>query len=432
MAMIGLVAVLVLSTGLAGCQTSAAGQKPMDAAAPETAATTSATNPESSGESAIAAKPSFDQWQASFKVEAMAAGVSAKTFDRAFTLVQVNQDVLAKDQSQAEFTRPIWEYLDKAVSPTRIENGLLLEAANAAALAKAERAYGVPRQIIVAIWGLESSYGEFTGDYNVIEALATLAYASRRGDVFKAQLIDALLILEAGDIAPSDMRGSWAGAMGQTQFMPAAFRQYAVDGDGDGRRNIWRSLPDVFSSTANYLADHGWRQGEPWGAEVRLPKNFPWEMAEVDIRKPVEEWRRMGLRLADGRDLPRVDSDAAIVAPTGHRGPVFILLDNFRVILKYNNSTAYGLAVGHLADRLAGGGPIQAAWPTNEPPLSKEDRIDLQTLLAARGYDPGEIDGVIGPNTRAAVRRFQIEIGMVPDGYPTQQFLAKLRSPGSI
>lgn len=429
--MIGFAAAMLLSVGLAGCQTSAAAKGPGQAGTAKTSETATATSSDSNGAATAAARPSFTAWLTSLKIEAMAAGVSAKNFDRAFKLVQVNQDILEKDQTQAEFTRPLWEYLDKAVSSKRIENGRVLENTNAAALAKAERAYGVSRQIIVAIWGLESSYGEFTGDYNVIEALATLAYASQRGDLFRAQLIDALLILEAGDITASDMRGSWAGAMGQTQFMPAAFRQYAVDGDGDGRRNIWRSLPDVFSSTANYLAEHGWRTGEPWSAEVRLPENFPWEKAEVDIRKPVDEWRRMGVRLVDGGQLPPVSSSAAIVAPTGHRGPVFILFDNFRVILKYNNSTAYGLAVAHLSDRLKGGGPIVASWPTGEPPLGKDDRLELQAKLAARGYDPGEIDGVVGPKTRAAVRKFQLTIGMVPDGYPTQLLLRKLRAAGA-
>ncbi|MGH6932106.1 MAG: lytic murein transglycosylase [Dongiaceae bacterium] len=428
-AMIGLAAMVVVSVGLAGCQSTGAVKKQAPAAA--TLASDAAPAESSSDGAVIAALPSFDLWRADLKAEALAAGVSANTFDRAFALVQVNQDILAKDQSQAEFTRPVWEYLDKAVSEARVENGKMLENANAAALAKVERRYGVPPRIIIAIWGLESSYGEFAGDYNVIEALATLAYASRRGNVFRAQLIDALLILDKGDVAASDMRGSWAGAMGQTQFMPSAFRQYAVDGDGDGRRNIWRSLPDVFSSTGNYLASHGWRPGEPWGAEVRLPPDFPWQMAEVDIRKPVEEWRRMGVRLANGRQLPKVGSNAAIVAPAGHRGPVFILFDNFRVILKYNNSTAYGLAVALLSDRVDGGGPVLTAWPTDEPPLSKDERLDLQTLLAELGYDPGEIDGVVGPMTRAAVRRFQRKIGMVPDGYPTPRLLGRLRAAGA-
>jgi membrane-bound lytic murein transglycosylase B len=428
-AMIGVASILALTVALGGCQSADAGKQSSQATAANAAADT--TIDESADAASIAARPSFETWLTELRVEARVAGVSDKTFDRAFKLVRVNQDVLAKDQSQAEFTRPIWEYLDKAVSPTRVDNGRMLASANGAALAKVESRYAVPSEVIVAIWGLESSYGEVTGDYNVIESLATLAYASRRGDVFRGQLIDALAILEDGDILPSDMRGSWAGAMGQTQFMPSAFRRYAVDGDGDGRRNIWRSLPDVYASTANYLAGHGWRAGESWGTEVRVPAEFDWELAEVDIRKPVAEWRRLGVRLADGRELPSVASEAAVVAPAGHRGPVFILFDNFRVILRYNNSTAYGLAVAHLSDRLNGGGPILASWPTGEPPLDKNDRLDLQTLLAARGYDPGEIDGVVGPKTRAAVRKFQRATGMVPDGYPTQELLRKLRAAGA-
>ena len=428
--MIGLAGLLIAAIGLAGCQTTGKVKTQGQTSAASGAAETAAANTEG-GSTAIAARPSFEEWKAGLKTEALAAGVSAKTFDRAFTLVQVNQDILAKEQSQAEFTRTIWEYLDKAVSPSRVEDGRLLAIANAGALAEAESRYGVPRQVIVAIWGLESAYGESMGDYNVIEALATLAYAGRRGPVFREQLIDALVILEHGDVLASDMRGSWAGAMGQTQFMPAAYQRFAVDGDGDGRRNIWRSLPDIYASTANYLASHGWRGGEPWGAEVRLPKDFPWEMAEVDIRKPIDEWRLRGVRLIDGRDLPAVGSQAAIVAPAGHRGPVFILFDNFRVILKYNNSTAYGLAVALLSDRIAGGGPLIAQWPTDEPPLSPDERLVLQNLLAERGYDPGEVDGVVGPKTRAAVRKYQLSAGLVPDGYPTQQLLRMLRNDGA-
>jgi lytic murein transglycosylase len=358
----------------------------------------------------------------------MAAGVSAATFDRAFRGVRPNPDILAKDSVQPEFTRPVWSYLDTAVSERNIAAGRLRLAENSELLRRAARPHGVPAQIVVAIWGLESAYGVSTGDHNVIESLATLAYESRRPAVFRRNLIDALLILEAGDIQPADMRGSWAGAMGQTQFMPAAFRRYAVDGDGDGRRDIWRSLPDVFASTANYLAASGWRPGQPWGAEVRLPPNFPWDQAEIDILKPVSEWAALGVRRVDGEALPQVDSPAAVIAPAGHRGPAFVIFDNFRTILAYNNSVSYALAVAHLADRIAGGGAFAAAWPRSEPPLSLSDRLDLQNLLNARGYDPGELDGVVGPRTRGAIRRFQQEIGEVPDGNATMALLTRLRA----
>jgi lytic murein transglycosylase len=405
---------------LAACQTpsQSAGTRSMEQAQPE-AGTVGTAEP---------AKPSFAAWRAELRAEAVAAGVSAETFDRAFAGVQPNPDVLAKDSVQPEYTRPVWAYLDSAVSPKNIATGRERLSANGAALRRAAQPHGISPQIVIAIWGLESAYGETTGGYNVIEALATLAYDSRRPEVFRRNLIDALLILEAGDIAAADMQGSWAGAMGQTQFMPAAFRQYAVDGDGDGKRDIWRSLPDVFASTAGYLAAHDWRADQPWGAEVRLPKNFPWDQAELDITKSVAEWTALGVRRADGKALPKVDSPASVIAPAGHRGPAFIVFDNFRTILDYNNSVSYALAVGHLSDRIAGGGEFAAAWPRDEAPMSRTDKLDMQNLLYARGYDPGSVDGVIGPKTRVAIRSFQREIGVVPDGFATMGLLDRLRA----
>jgi membrane-bound lytic murein transglycosylase B len=371
---------------------------------------------------------SFSSWLAALKTEALAAGVSAATFDRAFQGVRPDPDVLAKDEVQPEYTRPIWAYLDAAVSEKNIAEGRQRLTNSSALLKQATRPYGVDPRFVIAIWGLESAYGENTGGYNVIEALATLAYDSRRPEVFRRNLIEALLILEAGDITAAEMRGSWAGAMGQTQFMPATFRQHAVDGDGDGRRDIWGSLPDVFASTANYLAAFGWRPGEPWGMEVRLPANFPWDQAELDISKSIQEWSALGVRRANGTALPKTPAQGSIIAPAGHRGPAFIIFDNFRTILDYNNSVSYALAVGHLADRLGGGTQFVVQWPREELPLSRTDKLDMQNLLLARGYDPGDVDGVIGPQTRAAIRQFQREVGEVPDGFATVALLAKLRS----
>jgi lytic murein transglycosylase len=406
-----LLAVLVL----AACQSA----KSRVAASPEESAPSAGT---------AASRPTFAAWKAELKEDALSAGVSTATFERAFQGVAPNAEILAKDDVQPEYTRPIWAYLDTAVSPENIAEGRAQLAQNGVLLKRLAQRYGVEPQVIVAIWGLESGYGKNTGGYNVIEALATLAYASRRPEVFRQNLIDALLILEAGDIAAGDMQGSWAGAMGQTQFMPAAFRRLAVDADGDGRRDIWRSLPDVFASTANYLVDYGWRPGEPWGLEVRLPKDFPWEQAELDVTKSVAEWSAMGVRRVDGKPLPQAPSPASIIAPTGHRGPAFIVFENFRTFLDYNNSISYALAVGHLADRIAGRAEFTAAWPRAEPALSRTEKLDLQQLLLARGYDPGAQDGVIGPKTRAAIRLFQREIGEVPDGFATMALLTKLRA----
>ena len=374
------------------------------------------------------ARPNFVAWREAFKPEALAAGVSAATFDRAFEGVLPDPDILAKDDVQPEYVKPIWVYLDTAVSPEHVATGRQVLADDKAELRKATKPYGVTPQIVVAIWGLESAYGVNTGGYNVIEALATMAYGSRRPDVFRQNLIEALLILEHGDITPEDMQGSWAGAMGQTQFMPAAFRQYAVDGDGDGKRDIWRSLPDVFASTASFLAAHHWKPGQPWGAEVRLPAKFDWELAEIDTKKTVAEWRKLGVKRVDGKALPKVDAMASIIAPAGHRGPVFIVFDNFRTILAYNNSISYALGVAHLADLMVGKPEFTAQWPRDEAPLSRTDKQDLQNMLAARGFDPGDNDGVIGPKTRVAIRQFQREIGEVPDGFPTMALLTRLRT----
>jgi hypothetical protein len=216
--------------------------------------------------------------------------------------------------------------------------------------------------------------------------------------------------------------------MGQTHFMPAAFRQYAVDGDGDGKRDIWRSLPDVFASTASFLAAHHWKPGQPWGAEVRLPAKFDWELAEIDVKKTVAEWRKLGIKRIDGKALPKVDATASIIAPAGHRGPVFIVFDNFRTILAYNNSISYALGVAHLADLMVGKPEFTAQWPRDEAPLSRTDKQDLQNMLAARGFDPADNAGVIGPKTRVAIRQFQREIGEVPDGFPTMALLTRLRT----
>ncbi|HEY7688611.1 MAG TPA: lytic murein transglycosylase [Dongiaceae bacterium] len=414
--------IILLSLTLAACQSpsGSSAQNGADNAATgtEQAAGTNTDIPE---------KPSFPEWRDALREEALAAGVSAETFDSAFASVRVNPEIIAKDRDQSEFTKPVWSYLDSAVSPERVANGRLMQTQHRAQLDSAAKQYGVPDKIILAIWGLESAYGANTGGYNVIESLATLAYDGRRPDVFREQLIDALLILEAGDIDPLSMRGSWAGAMGQTQFMPSAFKKYAVDGDNDGRRDIWGDTADVFDSTANYLVGYGWTPGEAWGAEVKLPRDFPWEQAEIDIKKPVMEWRKLGVALANGGELPATSSMASVIAPAGHRGPAFIVFDNFHTILRYNYSSAYALAVGHLSDRIAGGPPLVATWPRDDVPLTKDERVELQELLAGMGYDPGGVDGVVGPKTRTALRQYQRSIGQVPDGYPTSQLLQQLK-----
>ena len=411
---------------LAGCGAPAAGPSPAapGGAPPAAGAPLGATLATAS---TVAQSASFGQWLAAFRIEAIAAGISPATFDAAFAGVAPDPRVLDLDQSQPEFTRRIWEYLDSAVSPTRVSMGRQRLDEHRALLDRIGAAYGVDPRVIVAIWGLESGYGNNVGSYDVIQSLVTLAYEGRRQAAFRAFLLQALRILERGDIARDRMVGSWAGAMGQTQFMPGSYLSYAVDQDGDGRRDLWRSLADVFGSTANYLAGHGWVAGETWGAEVALPAGFDYRLTGADTRRSLAEWQQLGVTGVRGSPPPTRGA-AALIVPAGHRGPAFLVYDNFRVILRYNNATSYALAIGLLADRIAGQGGVVGSWPVGDRPLSRSDREDLQRLLTARGYDTQGIDGIIGPNTRDALRRFQEDIGVPADGYPTVDLLDRLRS----
>ncbi|NBC31945.1 MAG: lytic murein transglycosylase [Alphaproteobacteria bacterium] len=370
----------------------------------------------------------FATWLADFRAEARAAGLSDATIDRALAGMSPNRRVLELDRHQPEFTRTFWEYLDNAISPERIAEGRRQLAANADLLAAIRARYGVQPRFLVALWGLETGYGSFLGDFPVPQALATLAYGSRRADMFRSQLIDALSLIEAGDISPGRMRGSWAGAMGQVQFMPSTYRRFAVDFDDDGRRDLWSSVPDALASGAHYLSEIGWRGDETWGREVRLPEDFPWVLADLSLELPLAEWQRHGVRRTDGRELPQADLTASLILPMGHQGPAFLVYDNFRAIMTWNNSSYYALAVGHLADRLAGGGPLQGPRPAIGRSLRFQEVTELQTLLAALGYDPGEADGLTGPRTRRALRSFQTEIGVPADGFPTLDILGRLRT----
>jgi membrane-bound lytic murein transglycosylase B len=376
---------------------------------------------------ARAAPPDFATWLEDFKRDAAAAGISRATIEGAFAGVAPIERVLELDRKQPEFTQTFWNYLDKRVSARRMERGRALLREHAALLDKVRRRYGVQPRFLVAFWGLESNFGEFTGGLSVIAALATLAYDERRGAFFRAQLLDALRILDQGHIDVANMQGSWAGAMGQLQFIPSTFVGYAVDFDGDGRRNIWNSLPDVFGSAANYLSNIGWRGDETWGREVRLPRDFDWELADLSIRKPISDWQRLGVRRADGRDLPKADISGSIILPAGHKGPAFLTYGNFRAILDWNRSILYALAVGHLADRLAGKGPLLSPRPAREQALSRTQVEEMQNLLIGLGYDPGIPDGVVGSRTRAALREFQRQARRAADGHPTPELLESLR-----
>ncbi len=375
--------------------------------------------------------PAFRRWRAAFRARALAAGIPPAVFDAAFRNVRPDPDIIARDRNQGEFTRQIWDYLDSAVSRSRIITGRRMLERHRRLLGRIERRYGVEKEIVVAIWGLESAYGARRGHTPVITALATLAHEGRRRRFFEGELLAALRILQAGDITPRRMTGSWAGAMGHTQFMPSSYLAFAEDFTGDGRRDIWSDDPaDALASTANYLARHGWRKGQPWGVEVRLPEGFDYRLAGDHVRKPVGFWRARGLVRADGRPLAGnglSDNDmASLRLPAGARGPALLTFDNFRVIERYNPADAYVIAVGHLADRIAGRPPFRASWPRGERALSAAEKRTLQERLTRQGYDTGGVDGIIGPRTIRALQAWQKDAGLVPDGFPSARLLPLL------
>ncbi|MEM6487942.1 MAG: lytic murein transglycosylase [Pseudomonadota bacterium] len=375
---------------------------------------------------AVAAPASFAAWRAQFRAKALAAGIPAATFDDAFAGVRVNATVLERDRFQPEFTRPIWQYLDSAVSDLRVRNGQRLADEKAVLMAEIEAKHGVDSAVVLAIWGLESAYGANYGSMRVIESLATLAYDSRRQAFAERELLAALRILAAGDIAPARMVGSWAGAMGHTQFIPTSFEAYAVDHDGDGRRDVWSAdAADALASTANYLARFGWRQGAPAAVEVRLPEGFDYGLAGGKPQSAAT-WTALGVRPTVGGALTPADT-VEIILPAGADGPAFATYPNFDVIKRYNNATSYALAVSHLADRIEGAPPFQAPWPRDDRALSRDETREVQRLLTARGYDTQGVDGIVGPQTRAAVRAFQSATGKVPDGYVSDRLLDALR-----
>ncbi|HDS1783298.1 TPA: lytic murein transglycosylase [Pseudomonas putida] len=402
---------------------------PLAPAQPAPVVTVPGTTPDVSTE--IQPLQTFAQWQAGFRQQALQAGISPSTFDSAFLGVTPDMDVIKADRSQPEFTRPVWEYLEGALSPLRVRNGKKLLEQNAELLTRLEQRYGVDRQVLVAVWGMESNFGQFQGNKSVIRSLATLAYEGRRPQFAQDQLIAALQIIQHGDIQPEAMRGSWAGAMGQTQFIPTTYNTHAVDFDGDGRRDIWNSTPDALASTAHYLQSSGWKRGQPWGFEVQVPAGFDFWQADGALRKPVSEWLAMGVTLPAGTQLPANSNQlsAALLLPAGARGPAFLVLDNFRAILKYNNSSSYALAVSLLGDRFSGWGFIAGSWPKEDLPLSRSERMELQNLLNSRGHEAGNADGIIGANTRKAIRTAQQGLGWPADGYPTHKLLESLRQP---
>lgn len=371
----------------------------------------------------------FADWLSSFRVIALKEGISAKTFDKAMKGVTPDPDVVAADQNQPEFVKPVWEYLNSALSEKRVARGRALLIENKLLLDQLENAYGVDREVVVAIWGLESNFGDFMGTQRVVRSLATLAFEGRRQAFGHSQLIAALKIIQAGDVGPEGLLGSWAGAMGQTQFIPTTYLAHAVDFDKDGRRDIWSSRADTLGSTAHYLKVSGWEQGASWGFEVKLPSGFDYAQADMSVRKPVSAWGALGVKRIDGKAFPGRDSAnaAAIFLPAGHKGPAFLVMNNFKTILSYNASTSYALAVSLLADRFRGLNGVVGDWPLDERPLTRAEREELQNRLSEKGYDLGKADGIIGANTRKAIRAYQKKSGLAADGYATSSLLDHLR-----
>ena len=364
----------------------------------------------------------FQAWIEDFKKQARATGISDETLSAAFKGVSLNPRVRRADAHQPEFSKPIWAYLDSAASTNRVTEAKKAMAAHQPLFDDVNEKYDVQSRYVVAIWGLETSFGKITGSYNVIEALATLAFKGRRTKFGRTQLMAALEIIENGDKTAEEMTGSWAGAMGHGQFIPTTYLSYAVDYDKDGRRDIWDNHGDVFASISNYLAKSGWVPGQEWGREVTLPEGFDYALADRRKRLSLSQWRAAGVTHTNGDLVPDMERMGSIIVPAGHKGPAFLIYDNFRAILRYNNSTAYALGISLIAQQADGGPGVVKPWPRDMKPLARADRLALQQALKDKGYDPGGIDGIIGGNTRAAIRRYQKDQGLVADGYAKLTF----------
>lgn len=369
----------------------------------------------------------LQDWITAFRPKALASGISAQVYDTAMAGVAYAPKVVERDRNQSEFTKTIWDYLETAVSDARIKNGQAALERERKALTAIEARYGVPKEILTAIWGLESAYGTFRGNDPVLTSMASLAYDARRAEFFETQVIAALRIVQDGDINLQNLQGSWAGAMGHTQFMPGSFIDHAVDWNGDGKRNIWGDDPkDALASSAAYLKANGWVTGQPWGIEVRIPDGFDYLLANREVLKTPTEWAGLGVLDVAGNEVPDHGA-ASILLPAGAEGAAFMVFKNFEVLESYNTADAYVIAVGHLSDRISGGGPLTGGWPVQDRALSYAERIELQELLTAQGFDTQKIDAKIGPLTVNAVRGWQVAQGEVPDGYASPRFLERLR-----
>jgi lytic murein transglycosylase len=374
----------------------------------------------------------FEPWLAAFRKDAIAEGISPATVSAALDDVTLDPGVIARDRKQSIFASSFLSFSDRLISGGRIKAGQARLKQHRELFARVEKDYGVPGAVIAGLWALESDYGASMGKLPVVRALATLAYDCRRGEKFRAELMDTLRIIDHGDLQPSEMIGSWAGELGQTQFLASHYLKHAVDYDGDGKRNLIASVPDVIASTANFLKHLGWRAGEPWLQEVRVPQadrgKLPWDQADLAIKHPVSKWAAWGVTLPDGTALPKDgDLPASLLLPMGRNGPAFLAYQNFEVYLQWNSSLVYCITVSYLGTRLAGAPPMHRGADKDIPVLSYEEIKELQRLLVQRGYDVGEVDGKLGAASRAAVKAMQLKLGLPADSYPTPELLERLR-----
>jgi membrane-bound lytic murein transglycosylase B len=384
-------------------------------------------NPLMTADAIRAAAADFNACITGLWPDAARRGITRENYDRFTAGLTPDLHIMDLLDAQPEFTKAPWDYLDLLVSDDRIAHGRALLTQYAPTFAAVQRTYGVDPAIVAAIWGVESNYGTLGGTRPVIRSTATLACVGRRRDYFREEFLSTLEILQRGDVPPEHLIGSWAGAFGPTQFMPTSFKRYAVDFDGDGHRDVVDSVPDVIASTANNLKMDGWVSGETWGYEVMLPQNFDYLLADRAKQMTLRQWQGLGVKRANGGAFPHPEDPAYLLLPAGARGPAFLMLQNFRVIMKYNPAEAYALAIGTLADRMRGGAPFVQSWPRDERVLTVDERYEMQQLLARHGFNIGPPDGLLGPQTRIAIRSFQSSIGQIPDGFASSEVLDRLR-----
>ena len=372
-----------------------------------------------------ASPATFGSWLQGFKKEAVSQGISPQVVSEALDGLSYDPAVIAKDRGQGVFAQSFLQFAGRMVSGNRLSVGSSLLKKNAQTFARIQQQFGVPGPVLVGFWGLETDFGKVMGNMDTLRSLATLAFDCRRPDEFREQLTDALRVIQRGDLTPNEMRGPWAGEVGQFQFVPSVYYKYAVDFDGDGTRNLITNTADALASAANYLDGLGWKPNQPWLEEVRVPANLPWDQADVTIKKPRAFWAQQGVTYANGKPIPADNVTVGLHLPMGRFGPAFLAYPNFDVYLEWNKSLVYSTTAAYYATRLAG---APALNPGHAPVMTLPELKELQQLLAKRGFDVGKIDGVIGANSRDAIRAMQIKFGLPADGYPTDELLDRLRS----